>query len=164
LNKKHKEEQPITEDKQPVQAVEMEMLKNQLLRALADFDNFRKRAAIEKEEIAKFSNESLIKELLIVVDGFDKAMNFAKTDKEDFIKGIALIKKQLEDTLAKFGVSEVEALDKKYDPHFHEAILMKDSEKENGTIIEVMQKGYVLNGRLIRPSMVIVSKGGKVNE
>jgi molecular chaperone GrpE len=159
VNKKHKEDQPSAE-KPPVQSSEMETLKNQLLRALADFDNFRKRATLEKEEIAKYSNETLIKELLIILDGFDKAMGFMKTaDKEDLIKGIALIRKQLEDTLSKFGVSEVEAMNKKYDPHLHEAILMKESEKENGTIIEVMQKGYVLNGRLIRPSMVIVSKG-----
>jgi molecular chaperone GrpE len=131
-------------------------LNNKYLRALADLDNYRKRANIEKEEIAKFSNESLIKELLPVLDGFEKAIEHAKSD--ELIKGIALIKKQVEDALAKFGVQEVEALNKKYDPNFHEAILIKGSEKEPGTVIEQMQKGYTLHGRLIRPAMVIVSK------
>ncbi len=138
---------------------EKDSLKNQLLRALADFDNFRKRAAVEKEELSKFSNEMLIKELLPALDGLDKAVKFtAGSDREDIVKGIALVKKQLEDTLSKFGVAAVEALGKKYDPNFHEAILMKDSNGEAGIVIEEVQKGFTIHGRLLRPSMVIVSK------
>lgn len=138
---------------------EIEDLKNKYLRALADLDNYKKRANIEKEEIAKFSNGSLIKELLPVLDGFEKAIEHAKSD--ELIKGIALIKKRIEDALAKFGVQEVEALGKKYDPNFHEAILIKESDKEPGIVIEQMQKGYLMFGRLIRPAMVIVSKEAK---
>jgi molecular chaperone GrpE len=74
------------------------------------------------------------------------------------MKGIALIKKQLEDAFAKFGVKEIEAAGKPYDPNLHEAILMKDSEKAPGIILEEVQKGYTMHERLIRPAMVIVSK------
>ncbi|MFH1710644.1 MAG: nucleotide exchange factor GrpE [bacterium] len=137
----------------------IEEQKNKFLRALADLDNYKKRAALAKDELIKYSNELLVKELLPAIDGFARALEFAKkADNEDLVKGISLIKKQVEDALAKFGVREIEAAGKPYDPHFHEAILMKESEKEPGIILEEMQKGYTLHERLLRPSMVIVSK------
>jgi molecular chaperone GrpE len=139
---------------------ELDDTKNKLLRALADFDNFRKRAAIEKEELSKFGNETLVKDILPVLDGFGKALEHINTEgKDELTKGLALIKKQLEDALTRYGVNPIEALNKQYDPNFHEAILMKESDKEKGSIIEEMQTGFVMNGRVIRPSMVIVSKG-----
>lgn len=153
-SKQHVPEQPAAVADKDEQLKE---INNRLLRALADFDNFRKRAAVEKEELSKFSNELLIKELLPVLDGLDKALKFSK-DKEDTIKGITLIRKQLEDALARFGVAGIEALNNKYDPHFHEAISMRDSDGEAGIVIEEIQKGYTMHGRLLRPSMVIVSK------
>jgi molecular chaperone GrpE len=162
LTKKIKEEKTAHTSELDSIKARLTEKESQLLRALADFDNFRKRANVEKEEIGKYSNEQLIKELLPMLDGFDKAIEFAsKTGNENIIKGIALIKKQFEDTLTKFGVVPVDSLGKKYDPNFHEAILMQESKEENGMIIQEMQKGYTLNGRLIRPAMVIVSKGGK---
>lgn len=139
---------------------ELEETKNKLLRALADFDNFRKRAAVEKEELSKFGNESMAKDLLPVLDGFGKALEHVNTEeKDELVKGLALIKKQMEDALTKYGVSPIEALNKQYDPNFHEAILMKESNENKGMIIEEMQAGFIMNGRVIRPSMVIVSKG-----
>ncbi|MFC1559563.1 nucleotide exchange factor GrpE [Candidatus Margulisiibacteriota bacterium] len=138
---------------------------NKLLRALADFDNFKKRANADKAELIKFSNELLIKEQLPIIDNFGKAIDAMQKAgvKDDMIKGLALIKKQIEDVFAKFGVAKVDSLGKPYDPHYHEAIMTKESDKEEGIVLEEMQKGYTMHGRLLRPSMVIVSKktGGK---
>ena len=137
----------------------IEEQKNKYLRALADLDNYKKRVSLEKDELIKYSNELLIKELLPALDGFAKALDFAKkTDSEDLMKGIALIKKQVEDALTKFGVKEILSVGKPFDPNLHEAILMKESEKETGIILEEMQKGYTMHERLLRPAMVIVSK------
>lgn len=138
--------------------------KNQMLRLMADFDNFKKRAALEREDIICFSNEALILALLPILDNFDRAMRHAdgcdkKTLDEEIIKGFALIKRQLEDVLTKIGLARVEALGKKFDPNFHEAVLTRESkDHEDGTVIEEMQKGYTLRDKLIRPSMVIVVK------
>ncbi len=142
---------------------ELEETKNRLLRALADFDNYKKRSAIEREQFVQFANETLISELLPVIDGFSRAMEAAGKIKAgvEMIKGLALIKRQLEDVLKKHGVAEIEALGKPYDANLHEAILQKTHEGPEGIIIEEMQKGYTLHGRVIRPSMVIVSKKGR---
>lgn len=142
---------------------ELEETKNRLLRALADFDNYKKRSAIEREQFVQFANETLITELLPVIDGFGRAIGAAAKIKagEEMTKGLALIKRQLEDVLKKHGVLEIEALGKPYDPNLHEAILSKEDKGPEGVIIEEMQKGYTLHGRVIRPSMVIVSKKGE---
>ena len=137
--------------------------KNKLLRALADFDNYKKRAAIDREQFVQFANETLIAELLPMVDGFNRAIEAAEKAKasEEMIKGLALIRRQFEDVLKKHGVLEIEALGLPYDPNLHEAILQKEHPGPEGIIIEEMQKGYMLHGRVIRPSMVIVSKKSK---
>lgn len=137
---------------------ELAETKNRLLRALADFDNYKKRSALEREQFVQFANEALITELLPILDGFNRALQHSAS--EELTKGIALIKKQLEDILAKHGIKEIEALGKPYDPNLHEAILSKEDSGPEGVIIEEMQKGYSLHGRVIRPSMVIVSKKG----
>lgn len=139
---------------------QVEENKNKYLRALADFDNYKKRVAIEREQFVQFANETLISELLPIIDGFARAMDAAEKVKagEEMIKGLALIKKQFEDVLKKHGVEEIEAFGKPYDANVHEAILQKEHEGPEGVIIEEMQKGYALHGRVIRPSMVIVSK------
>jgi molecular chaperone GrpE len=134
---------------------QLEETKNRYLRALADFDNYKKRAALDREQFVLFANEALITELLPILDGFGRAMEHAP---EEVTKGIALVKKQLEDVLKKHGVVEIAALGKPYDPNLHEAILQKEHKGPEGVIIEEMQKGYTLHGRVIRPSMVIVSK------
>jgi len=136
--------------------------KSKLLRALADFDNFKKRAAIDREQFVQFANETLIAELLPMVDGFNRAIEAAEKAKasEEMIKGLALIRRQFEDVLKKHGVLEIEALGMPYDPNLHEAILQKEHPGPEGIIIEEMQKGYTLHRRVIRPSMVIVTKKG----
>ncbi len=157
----------------PLEKTEIEILKEQLaekdkaieenknryLRALADFDNYKKRANMEKDELVRYSNSLLASELLPVIDGFSRALDFAKkAGNDDLMKGIALIKKQVEDVLMKFGVKQIESLGKPYDPNQHEAILMKESDEEPGMVLEEMQKGYTMHERLLRPAMVIVSK------
>jgi len=141
---------------------QLEESKNKLLRALADFDNYKKRVAFEREQFVQFANETLITEILPIIDGFARAMEAAEKIKagEEMIKGLALIKRQLEDVLKKHGVVEIEAAGKPYDANLHEAILQKEHEGPEGIIIEEMQKGFTLHGRVIRPSMVIVSKKG----
>ena len=146
----HKEEETLVN-------TELEETKNKRLRALADFDNYKKRVVFEREQFAQFANQALIAELLPVLDGFGRAIEAAKGN-EEIVKGLALIKKQFEDALIKHGLCEVEAVNKPYDPHVHEAILQKEDEGPTGIVLEEMQKGYTLNGRLIRPAMVIVSK------
>ncbi len=141
----------------------IEEQKNKYLRALADLDNYKKRSNLEKDELVRYSNSLMASELLPVIDGFSRAMDFAKkSGSDDLIKGLALIRKQVEDVLNKFGVKQIESLGKPYDPNLHEAILMKESDKEPGIVLEEMQKGYTMHERLLRPAMVIVSKRKEV--
>ncbi|KAF0134061.1 MAG: molecular chaperone GrpE [Candidatus Saganbacteria bacterium] len=141
----------------------LEDQKNKLLRALADFDNYKKRVAIEQDQFVQFANEGIIRDLLPVLDGLDKALESAETSKtnENLVKGIALVKRQMLDAFKKIGVIEIESIGKPYDANIHEAIMKKKSNEPENVIIEEMQKGYTLNGRVIRPSMVIVSKKGE---
>ena len=138
--------------------------KNKWLRAMADFDNYKKRMAIEREQFVQFANENIISEILPVLDGFGRAMQAAEKMKagQEMVKGLALIKRQLEDILKKHGVAEIVSLGKVYDPNLHEAILQKEDKGPEGIILEEMQKGYMLHGRVIRPSMVIVSKSPEI--
>lgn len=153
------EENQEIESQSAAEPDELAETKNKLLRALADFDNYKKRVAADREQFLQFANEALIIELLPIIDGLGRAMNHDAS--EEMTKGIALIKKQFEDILKKYGVSEIEVLGKPYDPHFHEAVLQKEAPGPEGVVIEEMQKGYILNSRVIRPSMVIVSKKGE---
>jgi molecular chaperone GrpE len=141
----------------------IEQEKNKYLRLLADFDNFKKRMALEQENLIQFANENLILALLPVLDGFERAVTTCKDKKiqEEFVKGILLIKRQMEDALKKFGVESIPSLDKPYDANLHEAIMQKKSKKPEGIIIEEVQKGFTIHGKVIKPSMVIVSKKGK---
>ena len=167
MTKKHKsgtakeKKSPETEELKK----QLEDQRNKLLRALADFDNYKKRVAADKEQFVKFANQSLITNLLPVSDGFGRAIEAAKSN-EEIVKGLNLIKKQFEDALTKYGVKEVEALGQPYNANFHQAMIQKEHDGPEGLVLEEMQKGYTLNGRLIRPAMVIVSKkkGEEKNE
>lgn len=140
---------------------ELDELKEKYFRALADLDNMRKRNALEKDEIISFANERLICELLPIVDSFGRAFSSLESSEQnkDVVNGIALIKKQLEDTLSRAGVSPIEAIGKPFDPNFHEAIMKRKEEgKDCDMVIEVAQEGYTLKGKVIRPAMVIISE------
>jgi molecular chaperone GrpE len=140
---------------------EIEDLKEKLLYHQADFDNFKKLKAKEKQEVLRFGNETLIKELLPVIDNLERAIEHAgKTEEAKAIaEGVALTLNGFLKVLEKFDVSRVEAKGKKFDPNLHEAVYQEESEQvEPGTVIAEFQKGYMMDGRLLRPSMVSVAK------
>jgi molecular chaperone GrpE len=132
------------------------------LRTYAEMENVKRRGVKEREELAKFANESLIKEILPVIDSLEKALDHARDDNNSsgLVEGIAMTLKGLTNTLEKAGLKEVEAMGKPFDPSFHEAISQQaDDTLPPKHVIMEMQKGYLLNGRLIRPSMVVISQG-----
>ena len=130
------------------------------LRAVADLDNYKKRAIREKADIIKYGKEDVIKDILPFVDSLDRASEHAdSTDVQAFKEGIKLIQEQLMSCLKKHGVEKIDSVGLDFDPNFHEAMMQVESEEhaENKVVNEV-QKGYLLNGRLLRPSKVCVCK------
>jgi molecular chaperone GrpE len=131
------------------------------LRSQAEMENIKKRNRKEKEDYLKFASESLIKEMLPVLDNLEKALSHS--DNENNVhalkEGIRLTLKGLKDTLSKSGLEEVKGLGEPFDPCFHEAVSeMDDPKAKPGTVITELQKGYTLNTRLIRPAMVVVNR------
>jgi len=155
--------QTIPAEQQEIESLKKERddLLDRLLRKQAEFENFRKRMEREKAEYAQFASADLMKELLNALDSFDLAIRNAAAEgkaAENMLRGFELIDKQLQDTLARFGLKPLEAKGKKFDPNFHQAVSTKaTNEVEENTVIEEMRKGYTLNGRLLRPAMVSVS-------
>ena len=136
---------------------EDEALNERYLRLMADFQNFKRRTEKEKSDIYAFANEKIIGELLNVIDNFERAMA-SGNEEDNFYKGMEMILKQLLGVIEKAGASEIKALGKDFDPNFHNAIMMEDStEYESGKVTGVLQKGYVLNNKVIRPAMVKVA-------
>ncbi|MCK4519136.1 MAG: nucleotide exchange factor GrpE [Candidatus Omnitrophica bacterium] len=129
--------------------------------AKAEFENAKKRAEREKSEFVKFANDGLISKLLPVLDNFRRAVEASCENHsvEDVLAGIKLIDKQFEDVLKDFGLTLIDALGKKFDPHCQQAVAYEDTDKyEDEVVMEELQKGYLLNGRLLRPAMVKVAK------
>ena len=138
-------------------AAEDEALNTKYLRLMADFQNYKRRTEKEKGDIYAFANEKIVSELLNVIDNFERALD-AGSDGDSFVEGMNLIFKQLQGVLEKAGVVEIEALGKDFDPNFHHAVLTEDStEYESGKVTAVLQKGYLLNNKVIRPTMVKVA-------
>jgi molecular chaperone GrpE len=143
------------EDKQK----QIDEYKNRWYRAQADFDNFRKRTQKEIQDIHLYAGEQLIKDILPVVDNFERAMDSIEDREGPIYKGIQLIYQQLKNVLEKYDVKEIDAQGKTFDPRFHEAVMQVESQEyENDTVIEVLQKGYLFHTKVIRPSMVKVAK------
>ena len=133
------------------------------LRSQADIENIKKRFQKEKLDLIKFANESLIKQLVTVIDNLDKAIAHAHDGNsvEGLKEGVELTSKGLMDILSKAGLEEVKAKGEPFDPNFHEAMFEREDDSvKPGTVLEELQKGYTLNDRLIRPAMVSVSKAG----
>ena len=136
---------------------EEEALNTKYLRLMADFQNYKRRTEKEKSDIYAFANEKIVSELLNVIDNFERALD-AGNEGDSFVEGMNLIFKQLQGVLEKAGVVEIEALGREFDPNFHHAVMTEDSEEyESGKITAVLQKGYLLNNKVIRPSMVKVA-------
>lgn len=151
----------ISESKEDNLVEKFEELNNRYLRLQADFINFKKRNEKEKDSLVTYAKSSIASDLLNVLDNFERA--FVSVDESivnsGFYKGIEMVYKQLTDILTKNGIEEIEALNKKFDPNYHYAVMQEESEEfEQNTIIEVLQKGYKINDKVIRPSMVKVTK------
>jgi molecular chaperone GrpE len=133
------------------------------LRSQAEIDNIRKRSKREKQEWVKYANETLIKNILPSMDNLEKALEHADNENEIHAlkEGIELTLRGLKDALSKSGLVEIRALGELFDPCYHEAVSqIQDDQVKPGTVVEELQKGYLLNDRLIRPAVVVVSKAG----
>jgi molecular chaperone GrpE len=134
-----------------------------LLRVTADFENYKKRMEKEMNEFRRFANESLIKEILPIMDNLERALKIEYEKDGDAFdgmkKGVEMTLKGLKDSLKKFGVIPMDALEKPFDPNFHQAVSQEASDKYPENIVtQELQKGYMLGERLLRPPMVVVSK------
>lgn len=132
---------------------------NQLRYLQADFDNYRKSLDREKEQIIELANESLIKELLVVLDDFERALQSMKEGKDK--EGLLMLYKNFYKILENHGLRPIEALGRKFDPYYHEAVLREKSDREEGTILEELQRGYMLKSKVIRHSKVKVAENPK---
>jgi molecular chaperone GrpE len=137
---------------------ELENKKEKMLRLLAESDNYRKRIEKEAKEATEKEKENLLLRFLELYDTMQMACH--KTSHE----GVTMVMKQFKKMLAEEGVEEINSIGKKFDYSFHHAVATKQSEKEDNIILEEIKKGYMLNGRVIRPSYVIVAKGDKNGE
>ncbi|MBR6015459.1 MAG: nucleotide exchange factor GrpE [Firmicutes bacterium] len=128
------------------------------MRLMAEFQNYKRRTEKEKSDLFKYASEKLVVQLVEILDNFDRALNQSGAGGEAFAEGMQLIFKQLTDVLEKNGVEEIKALGEDFDPNFHNAVMMEDTDKyESGKVSDVLQKGYILNGKVVRPSMVKVA-------
>ena len=146
------------EDKAAALEAELKEKSDRILRLQADFENFRRRTAKEKEELAAVITQNILGDLLPLLDNFERAMAVEQTDGEAFQKGVEMIFTQLREVLDKHGLQSIEAEGQTFDPNFHQAVMrVEDSDAPDGTITQVLQKGYQAKGRVIRPAMVQVA-------
>lgn len=140
-------------------------LKDEYLRALAESENTKKRCAQEIEKNNKYAISSFAKNLLSVADNLHRAIEAAEKNKdhcEDLLKGVEMTEAELMKVFAKFGISKMDSIGKHFDPNFHQVIQeVEDKSKPNGTVIAELQTGYMINDRILREAMVVVSKGGE---
>jgi molecular chaperone GrpE len=142
---------------------ERDELFDRLQRLAAEFDNFRKRSARENAALTERANERLVKELIPILDDLGRALEAAAEHEEAKLEeGVRLVHRSLAELLAKEGLAEI-ATGGKFDPHVHEALLSQPSDAEEGSVIEVVQKGYKLGDRVLRPARVVVA-GPPINE
>jgi molecular chaperone GrpE len=134
-----------------------------LLRTTADFDNFKKRAAREKQEAIRYANEGVLEKLVPVLDNFDAALSAAQTSSADGAQslqaGVAMIFQQLKRVLTDSGLEEIDATGQAFDPNLHEAVSQQESaDVPEGNVLQQLRKGYKLRDRLLRPATVVVAK------
>ena len=136
---------------------ERDELFDRLQRLAAEFDNFRKRNARENAALAERANERLVKELIPILDDLGRALEAAAEHEEAKLEeGVRLVHRSLADLLAKEGLSEIDT-EGRFDPHVHEALLSQPSDADEGSVIEVVQKGYKLGEKVLRPARVVVA-------
>lgn len=139
---------------------ENQQLKDRYLRTLADYENFRKRNEREKADFFKHALGKVLHDILPVLDNFDRALEHAE-EGDEFHKGVLLIYKQLFDVLQKHGMKPIDEVDVHFDPNIHEAVIREENDSvPSHTVVAVLQKGYFLHDRLLRPALVKVAVGG----
>lgn len=141
---------------------DLDRFRDLALRSQADFENYKKRAAREKEEAIKYANSSLLEKLIAIVDNFELGLEAARAEgeKSPVFSGMSMVLKQLMDFLGDSGLQPIDAAGQKFDPNLHEAIAHEPSDEvPEGTVIRQMRRGYKLKDRLLRPSSVVVSSG-----
>ena len=154
-------EQSELEDPMAGLQADLDRFRDLALRSQADFENYKRRAAREKEEAIKYANSSLLERLVAIVDNFELGLEAAKGEGQQspVYSGMTLVLKQLSDFLAENGLQPIEAEGKKFDPNLHEAIAHQPSDFPEGTVIRQTRRGYRFKDRLLRPSQVVVSSG-----
>jgi len=140
---------------------DLDRFRDLALRSQADFENYKKRAAREKEDAVKYANSSLLQSLVSIVDNFELGLAAAKTEGKEspIYSGMVLVQKQLNDLLEENGLQAIEAEGKKFDPNLHEAIAHEPSAVPEETVIRQARRGYRFKDRLLRPARVVVSSG-----
>lgn len=134
--------------------------RDRYVRALADFENFRKRTEREKQDFFRHALANVVRDILPVLDNFDRALDHAEQG-DDFHKGVLLIYKQLFDVLQRHGLKPIDEANVHFDPNIHEAVVREENESvPSHTVVEILQKGYFLQDRLLRPALVKVALGG----
>lgn len=157
IEKKETEETVVEATKE--MTPEDEEINAKYLRLAADFQNYKRRVEKEKTDIYAYANEKIVVEVLNVIDNFERALEHKTDGAEGFTEGMSKIFKQLKGVLDKTGVEEIKAMGEEFDPKFHHAVLTETSaEYESGKVTSVLQKGYTLNTRVIRPAMVKVAE------
>lgn len=138
-------------------AADLKEKEERVLRLQADFENFRRRTAKEKEELSAVVTQGILKDMLPLLDNFERAMAAEAKDGEAFQKGVEMIFTQFGEVLKKNGLEKIETEGQKFDPNFHQAVMrVQNEELEDDDIAQELQKGYMVKGRVIRPSMVQV--------
>lgn len=153
-----KSESPDDADQKETSAEDAEDQNEKYIRLMADFQNYKRRVEKEKSEIYDYANQKILAELLTVLDNFERALAQECAD-EAYEKGMEMIFKQFREVLEKSGLEEIEAQGKEFDPNFHHAVMTDSSEEyESGQVTDVLQKGYTLHGKVVRPAMVKVNQ------
>ncbi|MGE6259461.1 nucleotide exchange factor GrpE [Heyndrickxia sporothermodurans] len=161
LNSVDTEDTDDTNKKVKELQAKLEESENRYLRLRADFDNFRRRAQIDREASEKYRAQSLATNLLPAIDNFERAMQITPDNEQakQLMQGVEMVYRNIIDALKKEGIEDIEAVGKEFDPHYHQAIMQGEDENYGSNIvIEEFQKGYVLKDRVIRPSMVKVNQ------
>lgn len=163
--KQHRTKKLSSNEKIKALELELEEFKDKYMRTAAEFDNFRRRNISEKADWIKNANERIVLELCDVLDNFERALHpDVEVNPDGFKKGVELIFQQLSNLLKKEGVEKIEALGKEFDPTVHEALAHIPSEMEDNMVAAVIQNGYKMNNKVIRPARVAVSNGQKPNK
>ena len=152
---------PIEDDCEGLQA-DLDRFRDLALRSQADFENYKKRSAREKDEAIKYANSSLLEKLIVIVDNFELGLEAARAEgeKSPVFSGMSMVLKQLMDFLKENGLQPIDATGEKFDPNLHEAIAHEPSDEfPEGVVVRQTRRGYRMKDRLLRPSSVAVSSG-----